>query len=579
MPPTLLLDNIRGKFKVYRNLIELGGGETLVRRINIVRYRKLENMTLDMSSGVNIISGTNGTCKTSLLHIISNAHQAVTRKCNWVNDKSCLGVIKQLNNTTNPKIESLTKGDKIHNDPANGTAGKLFSIDYFGHSSLEFRRHDSKTNNRYAVKPWYRRGTTEKLPFCPVIYLGLARLYPFGEYQNDAAVERLKKSLPAQYQTEIASIYRRLTGMTISSVSPQKMGDIKTRADFDSDKAGIDSNTISAGEDSLFIAITALVSLRYYFESITSNNEVESVLLIDELDATLHPSLQFKLLDIFREYSQEYKIQIVFTTHSLSILEYALKKRDNVIYLIDNVTSAVKMESPDIYKIRMYLYDSTRDDIYLSKAIPLFTEDNEARVFLNSLFDYYAGIHPEFAGVRGFFHLVDANIGAANLRSIFGDTYLLKTTMKSICILDGDQQGDLDKYTITLPGGDSPEKVIMDYAITLYDNDSEFWTADTILDLNYGKVHFRNNIRPDIDGIPARVQVRHAAGESAHGVERDLRKKAFKKHQRFFELLFRHWIRDSENSNSVTEFYGQLNIMFKKVAEFYGINPQLWTIA
>ena len=131
------------------------------------------------------------------------------------------------------------------------------------------------------------------------------------------------------------------------------MGDIKTRADFESDKAGIDSNTISAGEDNLFIIISALVSLRYYYANIISNNEIESILLIDEFDATLHPSLQFKLLDLFRQYSASYKIQVIFTTHSLSSVEYALKKKDNIIYLIDNITSVIKMDSPDIYKIKI----------------------------------------------------------------------------------------------------------------------------------------------------------------------------------------------------------------------------------
>ena len=37
----------------------------------------------------------------------------------------------------------------------------------------------------------------------------------------------------------------------------------------------------------------------------------------------------------------------------------------------------------------------------------------------------------------------------------------------------------------------------------VYDNDSDFWTAPAILDLNYGKVYFRDNIKPDIDCIPA----------------------------------------------------------------------------
>ena len=550
----------------------------MIKKIGVTRYRKLQNLDFDFTKGINIISGTNGTCKTSLLHMVSNSFQALTKKCEWVHNPSCLDVIKQINSITNPKIESLTKGDKTYNDPANGAKGTLFSVDYYGHESLEFRRHNSKLSSRYAVKPWYRPGTTEKLPFCPVIYLGLARLYPFGEYLNDDAVERLKKNLPAEYQQEIATIYRTLTGINISSVSPQKMGDIKTRADFESDVAGIDSNTISAGEDNLFILISALVSLKYYYENITSNNDVESVLLIDEFDATLHPSLQFRLLDIFRDFSARYKIQIVFTTHSLSTVEYALKKGDNVIYLIDNITTVAKMDAPDIYKIKMFLYNVTRDDIYLSKTIPVFSEDEEARVFLSILFDYFEERYRDFTNVRRFFHFVEANIGATNLKAIFDDSYLLKATMKCICILDGDQQRDLNKYTITLPGGNSPEKVIMEYALLLYDNDSDFWTAPAILDLNYGKVYFRDNIKPDIDYIPAHLQELRDAGKSTHGVERELRKNAFIKHQRFFELLFRHWVHDTENSHAIQLFYKDLNTMYKKVAEFYGINPQLWTV-
>lgn len=135
----------------------------------------------------------------------------------------------------------------------------------------------------------------------------MARLYPYGEYSNEDDIKIIKKGLPKKYQEEIAQIYHHLVGINISSIYSQKMGDIKTRADFDSDKTGIDSNTISAGEDNLFIVISAIISLKYYFESIDSRNDVESILLIDEFDATLHPSLQFNLLDIFREYSKRIK--------------------------------------------------------------------------------------------------------------------------------------------------------------------------------------------------------------------------------------------------------------------------------
>lgn len=550
----------------------------MIRRIHIVKYRKLEDTTFEFSKRINVISGTNGTCKTSLLHIISNAFQSVTKNCNWLADNTCLDVIKQVNYMINPKIESLTKGDKTHNDPSNGTKGTILSVDYYGHSSLEFRKHNSRVNNRYAVKPFYRPGTTEKLPFCPVIYLGLSRLYSFGEYLNDAAVQKLKKNLPTEYQTMISTIYHSLSGINISSVNSQKMGDIKTRADFTSDKEGIDSNTISAGEDNLFIIICALISLRYYFEKIVSNNEVESILLIDEFDATLHPSLQERLLKIFRQYSEAYKIQIVFTTHSLSVIENALKYKDNVIYLIDNVNNAIIMESPDIYKIKRHLSGITGDDIYLNKSIPIFTEDAEARIFLRILFEHYEEAMPEFSSVRRFFHPVEANVGCTNLRSIFNDNYLLQTTMKCACVLDGDQTPDLNKYIITLPGGDSPEKVIMRYAQMIYDNDSPFWTNPIILELNYGKAHFRDTVKPDIDDIAIQLHTIREEGNRTHGIERELRKKVFLKHQRFFELLFKQWVLDEENADSVHKFYKNLNIIYRKVAEFHGINPQLWTV-
>lgn len=550
----------------------------MVHKINVLKYRKLENLDFTFTKKVNIISGTNGTCKTSLLHMVSNAFQAVNKNCDWVQDATCLDVIRQVNNMTNPKIESLTKGDKVHNDPANGVKGTIFTVDYYGHPPLEFRKHNSKLNNRYAVKPWYRPGTTEKLPFCPVIYLGLSRLYPFGEYLNDEAVKSVKKNLPVDYQQLIATIYRMLSGINVSAVSSQKMGDIKTRADFDSDKEGIDSNTISAGEDNLYIIVCALVSLKYYFENIISSKDVESILLIDEFDATLHPSLQERLLKIFRQYSEAYKIQIVFTTHSLSTVEVALKNKDNVIYLIDNVTNTVIMDSPDIYKIKRHLSGITGDDIYLSKSIPVFTEDAEARLFMRILFEYFEERFPDFASVRRFFHSVDANIGCKNLISIFSDSYLIQTTMKCACVLDGDQRADVNKYIITLPGSNSPEKVIMSYAQQLYDNDSDFWTSPVILELNYGKAHFRDEVKPDIDGIAAKLQELQDNGQSTHGVERQLRKDVFIKHQRFFEFLFKHWVRSEENSEAVRRFYKNLNIIFKKVAEFHGINPQLWTV-
>lgn len=548
----------------------------MIKNINIIQYRKLKNLTLNFTKKVNAISGTNGTCKTSLLHLLGNSLQAPTRSCGWITDNKCLPIIRAVNSVTNPKVESLTRGDQTYNDPAHGVNGTLFSVDYYGADSLNFRRHNS-SETRYAVKPKYEAGSGDTLPFCPAIYLGLSRLVPFGEFQNDSALSNIKKKLPQIYQDEIARLYRQFTNYEITFNVAKHMGDIKVRSEFSSDVEGIDSNTISAGEDNLSIILTALVSLKYYYESISSTHEVESLLLIDEMDATLHPAFQIKLLNLFREMSELYKIQIVFTTHSMSLLEEMVSRKDNVIYLIDNVTSVYQMEDPDIYKIKMHLQSLTQEDIYEDRIIPLFTEDDEARCLLDLLFDYYQKTHPEFRNVCGLFHKVLTNIGADNLTGIFTDSKLLHTTMRSICILDGDHRSDITNFIVSLPGNSSPETVLLNYIKKLYDEDDVFWKDRTIVDKGYTKTYYITNVKNPVDEFEAEFNRLHESGESAKGKRRAFNKKLFNDNRNFFILVFKHWINNPINKPEVDRFYNQLRTLFWKVAPYHEINPKDWS--
>lgn len=548
----------------------------MIKNINIIQYRKLKDLTLSFTKNINAISGTNGTCKTSLLHLLGNSLQAPTKTCSWITDEKCLPIIKAVNNVTNPKVESLTRGDQTYNDPAHGVKGPLFSVDYYGAESLNFRRHNSTQMTRYAVKPKYQPGTKDTLPYCPVIYLGLSRLVPFGEFQNDDALSNIKKKLPQSYQDEIAELYKKFTNYEILFNATKQMGDIKVRSEFSSNVEGIDSNTISAGEDNLSIILTALISLKYYYESISSANEVESVLLIDEMDATLHPAFQIKLLNLFREMSEAYKMQVVFTTHSMSLLEEMLAKKDNVLYLIDNVTSVFQMEDPDIYKIKMHLQSLTQEDIYEDKVIPLFTEDDEARCLLELLFDYYQKTYSEFRNVSGLFHKVLTNISAENLTGIFTDSKLLHTTMRSICVLDGDHKSDITNFIVALPGKAAPEAVLLNYIEKLYDDDDPFWRDRTIVDKGYTKNYYITNIKNIVDNFEADLVRLHENGESAKGKRRAFNKKLFNDNQNFFKLVFKHWIHNPINKFEVERFYNELHILFLKVAPYHEINPKEW---
>lgn len=357
----------------------------------------------------------------------------------------------------------------------------------------------------------------------------------------------------------------------------QEMGIIKKRTSFSTDVDGIDSNTISSGEDNLLILLTALVSLRYYYENIDKRNQTESVLLIDEIDATLHPAFQNKLLDLIDDYTNQYRIKLICTSHSLSLLEYAFQKKCNVIYLLDNINCVIQMEDADIYKIKMYLHNQSKEDIYISRSIPIFTEDTEARMFLNCIFDSFERKSKgTFSQVRSVFHFVDANISGDALANIFSDDKLLRSTMRSICILDGDKQAqyNLNNYTITLPGQLSPEELMFKYAEDLYAKDDLFWSDSTIISLGFTKIYFRDHILKEIKSIDETIKQLKDKDESTKGVRRDKNKKVFNNYKRFFDLMMRKWVEDHEQE--MQSFYHNLHILFCKVSEFHDINPKEW---
>lgn len=94
-----------------------------MKKIHFNTYKKLKNIDISLSLGINAIAGGNGTCKTSILHVLGNSYQQVKSTDSRLENSDCLKVINAINYSVNPKIESLTRGDKAKNDPAPGEKG------------------------------------------------------------------------------------------------------------------------------------------------------------------------------------------------------------------------------------------------------------------------------------------------------------------------------------------------------------------------------------------------------------------------------------------------------------------------
>lgn len=547
----------------------------MIKKISIVRYRKLEKIDLQFNAGLNLISGANGTCKSSLLHLICNSFKKVVTTDPRIKDRTVLGILGKINSCLNPKIETLTKGDKQYNDPAVGHEGVLFSVTYVDDYKLGFRRHNSG-NSRFAVKPKYQRKAKEKLPAIPVVYLGLTRLFPIGEFQNDTDLKAIKINIPDAYKEEVNKLYHELTYIKIDKSQPQQMGNVKNRTIFSTEQEGVDDNTISAGEDNILIILNALFSLKMYFEALASSDRpIESVLVIDEFDATLHPALQIRLLEICRKFARDYKIQLIATTHSLSLLEYSLDQGDNVLYLVNDVPAITAMPDPDITKIKMDLKTIARKDVYEDKKIPVFTEDNEARLFLNLIFNYWERIDFNFKHIRSCFYIAETFLGCEVLRQIFKEKSL-RQIMHAICILDGDKNNELGSNTIALPGKASPEIFIFEYLKHLYDSDDDFWRHIDTVTMGYRRPYYLNHVYNKYENIKQKIDELKQAGESTKGILRDETKKLWNDNLDFMEHALKHWINDPCNREIVSTFMKSFHILFCKTAAYHGISNRDW---
>lgn len=538
----------------------------MVKKLEMHRYKKLIDVDILFDSGVNAISGTNGTCKTTLLHIISNAFQAMKANDGRVLDSLALRRINQLNSQVNMKMEKLAKGDREYNDPApNFNGGNLFEVEYCDGTRLSFRKHNSSTASRYAIKPYYKKGSGDKLPSMPVVYLSLARLLPWGEYQGEDSPNKSSVKTDSFFYEELSELYQKVTGIHASSFSSRSMGSVKKRQEFDTDAAGVDSNTVSSGEDNVAIILTALLCLKAFYQALVKDaqeQEVCSLLLIDELDATLHPSLQHTLLEVMREFALAYRIQIIFTTHSLTLLNTMLKKKLNVIYLRNNGNVVKPMPEPDPSKIEMHLRGITKSDLIADKIIPVFSEDPEARVFIELLLDWLSDSFSGFKDLARSVHLVDTAIGAEQLRNLFTDPVIRQSSMASICILDGDHNSDLSNNTVVLPGSKSPEWVAFDYACELAkDGLNPFWDDQAVESEGYTYELFVRNIKPSIDSL-----------NSSAKSERVAVKKVFRTHLVFFRYVLKQWIRDESNSADVEKFAKGLSVLYRKTASYHGIH-------
>ncbi len=208
------------------------------------------------------------------------------------------------------------------------------------------------------------------------------------------------------------------------------------------------------------------------------------ILLLDEIDASLYPGSQLRLVQRMFRWAQDLDLQIIFTTHSTDVLQKLLSPEcqgDSEIIFLSNDTGEVKnlQNKIDIERminnLRLQL-----PEIKKRKKIYVYCEDNEANLWLNNLLG--TKITKNLKIISGF--PASFLISLANFK--------IPDFKKSIFVLDGDQDKSLKNnkcpQVVLLPGKKSPENVFYDFLNGLEPKD-EFWESTG----GYTKQIFKSN--------------------------------------------------------------------------------------
>ncbi len=300
----------------------------IIKSVEIEKFRAFENASFTLGKRITAISGRNATQKTTVLGMIGQPFTISAKDHPMYGCKTIDGY----------NFRSQFK-DKFKISPAHDIIGEhkwrlnlhngIYEQNYYSVESIARRQSGHEPSLRF----WNAESRAKGAGYVqlPVYFLSLSRIFPIGETGKTQAMPITLT--PEELDYCIAN-YRTILSIQSISGSPsigiEKATAAKTFAGVSDNTHDIFTN--SAGEGNITRIILAVLSFKRLKEQYGRNYK-GGILLIDELDATLYGFSQEKLVDYLWQAAGDYKIQIVFTTHSPIILKcvnkYQRKERQD----------------------------------------------------------------------------------------------------------------------------------------------------------------------------------------------------------------------------------------------------------
>ncbi|MCS5421872.1 MULTISPECIES: AAA family ATPase [Psychrilyobacter] len=442
----------------------------MIEKIMIKKFRALKNLEIGLGENLTAIAGQNGTAKSTILGMIAQPFEITGKKEKDYLTEEDLKKSLITSKSFNTKFKDIFKLSPVH-DSHGESRGKE---DHY-HYELYFNKEDEiiyenplqvKGNPR-DVPPYLRlvAGKTRdaghgNIPY-PVIYLGLSRIYPIGESQK---LENKDDNLTTEEEEFYKEKYKNILLLTDENLEKTEMVEKEKVTTLAVSTTTYDWRSISAGQDNIGKIIASILEFKRLSEK---SNYKGGILLIDEIESTLYPRAQEKLIEFLNQQASKLNLQVIFTTHSLEILERMIidKKYSNskVNFLTKKYGPLVVEKTNSIEELRNNLLVLPTGSEKKIPKINVYFEDQEAEEMLKNII--------KTKSILQYCNFLVLELGAPQISAIATKINELKN---GIIVFDGDCKISKEKGTIKknmkkhnfylyLIGDKSPENMYLDY--------------------------------------------------------------------------------------------------------------------
>lgn len=152
-------------------------------------------------------------------------------------------------------------------------------------------------------------------------YINFKRLFPIIDTDS---VEKTENNMLQEDKDFIKNAYLKIFQKTDYD-NATLVSDDMNKETFAPSNSNYNFEAISSGEDNLGHILLKMLAFKNYCQG---RDSLQGVFCIDEVEASLHPIAQDNLIDFLLDFSKKYNIQIVVTTHSLSLINHVIEKQN-----------------------------------------------------------------------------------------------------------------------------------------------------------------------------------------------------------------------------------------------------------